>query len=128
MESLLSMLKTIPEYAALVDTLRDYQPAAVTGIGQINRSHMLAGLHKDLQRPMIVLCQDEMSARSHFYRGAICLAAIGECTAEPYLFVRLCAGTLYPVHVPVLCADFRHRCIQPDECEDVACRVKRRME
>ena len=63
MESLLSMLKTIPEYAALVDTLRDYQPAAVTGIGQINRSHMLAGLHKDLQRPMIVLCQDEMSAR-----------------------------------------------------------------
>ena len=63
MESLLSMLKTIPEYAALVDSLRDYQPAAVTGIGQINRSHMLAGLHKDLQRPMIVLCQDEMSAR-----------------------------------------------------------------
>ena len=42
MEQLLSLLKTIPEYAAMVSSLQDGESVAVTGIGQINRSHMNA--------------------------------------------------------------------------------------
>ena len=63
MEPLLFMLKTIPEYAALTDSLGRGQSAAVTGIGQINRSHMIAGLHRDLGQPLVILCQDDMAAR-----------------------------------------------------------------
>ena len=36
MEQLLSLLKTIPEYAAMVSSLQDGESVAVTGIGQIN--------------------------------------------------------------------------------------------
>ena len=57
------MLKTIPEYAILADTLKAGRSAAVTGVGQINRSHMIAGLSKDLQKPFAVVCQDDMTAR-----------------------------------------------------------------
>ena len=63
MEQLLSLLKTIPEYTALTASLQARESAAVTGIGQINRSHMLAGLRRDLNRPMVILCQDDMAAR-----------------------------------------------------------------
>ena len=63
MEQLLSLLKTIPEYKAAVSALSGGESVAVTGIGQINRSHMLAALHRDLQKPMILLCQDDMAAR-----------------------------------------------------------------
>lgn len=63
MEQLLSLLKTIPEYTALVTALQNGETAAVTGIGQINRSHMIAGLHRDLHRPIVLLCQDDMAAR-----------------------------------------------------------------
>ena len=62
-QPLLFMLKTIPEYALLADTLRKNQAAAVTGVGQINRSHMIAGLSQDLKRPMAIVCQDDMTAR-----------------------------------------------------------------
>ena len=44
MEKLLSMLKSMPEYSSLLSALAEGQSAAVTGIGQINRSHILAGL------------------------------------------------------------------------------------
>ena len=63
MEKLLSLLKTIPEYPLMLDALEKGQSIAVTGIGQINRSHMLSGLHRDANRPMVLLCQDEMAAR-----------------------------------------------------------------
>ena len=63
MDSLLSILKTIPEYALAVDALNRGESVAITGIGQINRSHMLAGLHRELNRPMVLLCQDDMAAR-----------------------------------------------------------------
>ncbi len=63
MEQLLSLLKTIPEYTALTATLQRGESAAVTGIGQINRSHMIAGLARDLRRPMVILCQDDMAAQ-----------------------------------------------------------------
>ena len=63
MKALLSVLKTIPEYTALLDSLACRKPAAVTGIGQINRSHMIAGLRQDTSAPLVVICQDEMAAR-----------------------------------------------------------------
>ena len=63
MEQLLSLLKTIPEYKSAVSALSNQESVAITGIGQINRSHLLAGLYRDMNRPMILLCQDEMAAR-----------------------------------------------------------------
>jgi len=63
MEQLLSLLKTIPEYTALLESIHQGQSAAVTGIGQINRSHMIAGLYRDAGRPLVILCQDDMAAR-----------------------------------------------------------------
>ena len=63
MDSLLSILKTIPEYSLALDALNCGESVAITGIGQINRSHMLAGLHRELERPMVLLCQDDMAAR-----------------------------------------------------------------
>ena len=62
-QPLLFMLKTVPEYAILSETLGKNQAAAVTGVGQINRSHMIAGLSRDLNRPMAIVCQDDMTAR-----------------------------------------------------------------
>ncbi len=63
MEQLLNLLKTIPEYSAMTAALGKGENVAVTGIGQINRSHMLAGLHRELKQPMVILCQDDMAAR-----------------------------------------------------------------
>ena len=63
MEQLLILLKSIPEYAALIKSLTANETAAVTGIGQINRSHMLAGLRRECRRPMVLIVQDEMAAR-----------------------------------------------------------------
>ena len=63
MLKLLSILKTIPEYNLLLKSLDNHQSAAVTGIGQINRSHLIAGLYKDCHAPMVVICQDDMAAK-----------------------------------------------------------------
>lgn len=63
MNQVLFMLKTIPEYAALIQALNQGQSAAVTGVGQINRSHLIAGLTQELKRPVVILVQDEMAAR-----------------------------------------------------------------
>ena len=63
MEQLLSLLKTIPEYPSMLQGAKNGESFAVTGIGQINRSHMIAGLYRDLQVPMVLLCQDDMAAR-----------------------------------------------------------------
>ena len=63
MDQVLFMLKTIPEYGALVQSLNQGASAAVTGIGQINRSHLIAGLSRELTKPLVILVQDEMAAR-----------------------------------------------------------------
>ena len=63
MEKLLSSLKTITEYNVLLKALSDGQSAAVTGIGQINRSHMIAGLRQETDAPMVVICQDDIAAK-----------------------------------------------------------------
>ena len=63
MEQLLSLLKTIPEYKTMLSALEKGESVAVTGIGQINRTHMIAGLARETNRPMVLLCQDDMAGR-----------------------------------------------------------------
>ena len=63
MEQLLNLLKTIPEYTAMLGALSQGDSVAVTGIGQINRSHLIAGLHRHGSRPLVILCQDDIAAR-----------------------------------------------------------------
>ena len=63
MEQILSLLKTIPEYRLLTGAIRNRENAAVTGIGQINRSHLMAGLRRECSTPMVIVCQDDIAAR-----------------------------------------------------------------
>ena len=63
MEQLISILKTMPEYTALLEGLEKGTSSAVTGIGQINRSHIIAGLRRHGSRPLVILCQDDMAAK-----------------------------------------------------------------
>ena len=63
MEQLLNLLKTIPEYTTALEGLNRRESVAITGIGQINRSHILAGLRRDGNRPMVIVTQDDMAAR-----------------------------------------------------------------
>ncbi len=63
MEKLLAALNGLPEYNAVSESLRRGYASALTGIGQINRSHLLAGLYKETDRPIVVICQDDMAAK-----------------------------------------------------------------
>ena len=63
MEKLLEILKTIPEFKQLLDNVKQLNSAAVTGIGQINRSHLIAALHKEIDRPLVIICQDDIAAK-----------------------------------------------------------------
>ena len=63
MEKVLSFLKTIPEYGLMLGCISRGEAVAVTGIGQINRSHMIAGLHTHADRPIVLICQDDMAAK-----------------------------------------------------------------
>jgi transcription-repair coupling factor (superfamily II helicase) len=63
MEQLISYLKTMPEYTQLLNAISRMEPAAVTGLGQINRSHMVAALCSDQPNPVIIICQDDVTAR-----------------------------------------------------------------
>ncbi len=63
MEALLQALRAIPEYTALAEAVSKGQSAAVTGIGQINRSHLIAGLRRDCSRPLVLIVQDDIAAK-----------------------------------------------------------------
>jgi len=63
MDLLLSVLDTMPEYQLLVKAVKKSESAAVTGIGQINRSHLIAGLVRTFSRPVVILCQDDLAAK-----------------------------------------------------------------
>ena len=63
MEMLLSFLKTTPEYNDLLSGISKGDCCAITGIGQINRSHLIAALHKDLNVPLILICQDDTATK-----------------------------------------------------------------
>ena len=63
MNNLLSFLKSIPEYELLKQSIADNNAVAITGIGQINRSHLIAALYADCNRKMVLLCQDDLAAK-----------------------------------------------------------------
>ena len=63
MYKLLTFLKQIPEYQLLLKSVARNEAAAVTGLGQINRSHLIAGLCREYDRPIVVICQDDMTAK-----------------------------------------------------------------
>ena len=63
MDKLLTFLKSIPEYSLLLKSVSKGEAAAVTGIGQLNRSHLIAALRRDTDTPMVILCQDDMAAK-----------------------------------------------------------------
>ena len=63
MEQLLSVLHTMPEYTAMLESIQKDQSVAVSGIGQINRSHWIAGLHRHISRPIVLVCQDPIAAK-----------------------------------------------------------------
>lgn len=63
MEKILEVLKSMPEYVAALDALSNQRNAAITGIGQINRSHIIAGLYTHRNNPLVVICQDELAAK-----------------------------------------------------------------
>ncbi|MBQ9837893.1 MAG: transcription-repair coupling factor [Oscillospiraceae bacterium] len=63
MEKLLFSLNSIPEYRLLRDAVEKGSCCAVTGVGQINRSHLIAGLRQHTRKPLVVVCQDDMAAK-----------------------------------------------------------------
>ena len=63
MEKLIEALNSIPEYAILLNRVHQGQSVAVSGIGQINRSHLISGLRSETDRPLVLICQDDMAAK-----------------------------------------------------------------
>ena len=63
MNQLLSVLKSIPEFKQTLAALSRNETVAITGIGQINRSHIIAGLYHDTNRPALIICQDDAAAK-----------------------------------------------------------------
>ncbi len=63
MNPLLSILKTIPEYNALLNAVSRGESVAITDIGQINRAHFIAGLRQETAQPIVILCPDDSSAK-----------------------------------------------------------------
>ena len=63
MKEILNILKTLPEYQMLLEHLDANSTIALTGIGQINRSHIISALSLHTDRPLVVICQDDMAAK-----------------------------------------------------------------
>ncbi|MBE6943643.1 MAG: transcription-repair coupling factor [Ruminococcaceae bacterium] len=63
MKEILNILKSIPEYRTLLQCLEASSAVALTGIGQINRSHILSGLYTHTDQPLVIICQDDMAAK-----------------------------------------------------------------
>ena len=62
MDKILKILKSMPEYQSTIDTVLSGKNAAITGIGQINRSHIISGMYTDINSPLVVICQDDHAA------------------------------------------------------------------
>ena len=62
MNPLLTALESLEAYRALVRAQARGEHAAVSGVAQICRSHMIAALCARSERPAVVLCQDDMAA------------------------------------------------------------------
>ena len=63
MKELLSFFDHIKEFHTLQSYMHKGACAAVTGVSQICRSHMIAGLYANNSQPITVICQDDMAAK-----------------------------------------------------------------
>ena len=64
MKQLLSALRDIPEYRALTAAVDNGGcPVAFSGLSAVHRAHFAAGLHQELERPVVVVCADEGEAQ-----------------------------------------------------------------
>ena len=63
MSILLSALQGLPTYNQLLAAVGRGSAAALTGAGQIARSHWIAALSRDSGRPVVAVCQDDTAAR-----------------------------------------------------------------
>lgn len=64
MKQLLSALGDIPEYRALMAAIDNGAcPVAFSGLSAVHRAHFAAGLHQELERPVVVVCADEGEAQ-----------------------------------------------------------------
>ena len=63
MDLLLQALQKLPEFRQLLDTANAGGAAAATGLAQINRAHIIAGLYRLGDRPLVVICQDDLAAK-----------------------------------------------------------------
>ncbi len=63
MNLLLSSLQNLPEYGVLRQLVDSGKVAALSGVGQLARSHVMAALYRDSGRPVLVVCQDDMAVQ-----------------------------------------------------------------
>ena len=63
MDQLIGALRNTTEYRTLKKAVAEKEPVAITGIGQINRSHLIASLHQDTSDPIVLICNDATAAK-----------------------------------------------------------------
>ena len=63
MDLLLSSLRELTEYQTLCSAVEKGQNVALSGVGQLSRSHIMAALFRHSGRPGVVLCQDDLAAQ-----------------------------------------------------------------
>ena len=63
MKEILNILNQLPEYRTVLQGLGSSSALALTGVSQINRSHILSALFTHTNRPLVVICQDDMAAK-----------------------------------------------------------------
>ena len=63
MQTLLSLLLEMKEFVTLREEISKGNACAVTGVGPIFKSHLIAGLRAHTDAPITILCQDDMSAK-----------------------------------------------------------------
>ena len=62
MNILLEALRPMPEYRGLLEMIDARQAAAISGVSQICRSHVIAALTRESGRPALIVCQDDQAA------------------------------------------------------------------
>ena len=67
MQILLDLLKDKPAFKTVSEELLKGNHTALTGVGQICRSHIIAGLYSHTKKPITVICQDDMTAKKIQY-------------------------------------------------------------
>ncbi len=62
MELLLQAIRQLPEYNQILGCLQKGSHAALSGAAQLGRSHLISALYRDLNKPALIVCQDDMAA------------------------------------------------------------------